>query len=262
MLTRLQNHFGTAGLIVAIVALTAALSGGAYAASGGLSGKQKKEVEKIAKKFAGKPGATGPAGATGSAGAPGKDGTNGTNGTNGKGTETGTATASECPEGGATVQVAGEPGTKKKICNGSPWPAGGTLPSGESLTGTWAVGRTGVTPEVGASTFVYAPISFPIPLVAAGEDENGEVDNEIPVTYLTKAAPPTAGCPGSFDAPAAEPGNLCVYTAQSNEVEFSEETNPENGLGGFGAGKSGVVMVFKMNTAVARARGSWVLTAP
>jgi hypothetical protein len=38
MFSRLQKHFGTAGLIVAIAALIAALAGGAIAATGGSSG--------------------------------------------------------------------------------------------------------------------------------------------------------------------------------------------------------------------------------
>src|SRR3977135_3938804 len=71
---RLKEPFGKAGLTVAICALVLAMVGGAYAA-GALSGKQKKEVEKIAKKFAGKPGAAGLAGPVGA---------NGTNGTAGK----------------------------------------------------------------------------------------------------------------------------------------------------------------------------------
>ena len=52
MLTRIHRKLGTAGFVISIVALVAALGGGAYAASGGLTGKQKKEVEKIAKKYA------------------------------------------------------------------------------------------------------------------------------------------------------------------------------------------------------------------
>ena len=54
----IREPFGTAGLIVACVALVLALTGAAFAAAG-LTGKQKKEVEKIAKKYAGKPGAAG-----------------------------------------------------------------------------------------------------------------------------------------------------------------------------------------------------------
>jgi hypothetical protein len=80
---RLKEPFGKAGLTVAMLALVVAMAGGAYAATGGgngkaataskakskksknknsnagLSGKQKKEVKKIAKQevetFAGKP---------------------------------------------------------------------------------------------------------------------------------------------------------------------------------------------------------------
>src|SRR6476469_4583933 len=78
-----REPFGKAGLIVACGALVFAMVGGAYAA-GALSGKQKKEVEKIAKKYAGKTGPAGPQGPAGSAGTNGKDGTNGTNGINGK----------------------------------------------------------------------------------------------------------------------------------------------------------------------------------
>ena len=66
----IREPFGKAGLIVGVIALVFAMLGGAYAASA-LSGKQKKEVEKIAKKFVGKPGA------------PGANGTNGEDGTTG-----------------------------------------------------------------------------------------------------------------------------------------------------------------------------------
>src|SRR4051794_38320152 len=79
----IREPFGTAGLIVACIALIAALTGGAYAASGGLTAKQKKEVKKIAKQFAGKPGAPGTAGAKGDTGGKGDTGAAGTNGTNG-----------------------------------------------------------------------------------------------------------------------------------------------------------------------------------
>src|SRR4051812_37822953 len=75
MYRRYKERFGTVGVALGVIALILALGGTALAASGALTGKQKKEVEKIAKKYAGKPGAPG---------APGTAGTNGTNGTNGK----------------------------------------------------------------------------------------------------------------------------------------------------------------------------------
>jgi hypothetical protein len=146
MISSMRERFGTAGLIVAIFALVVALSGGAYAASGGgLTGKQKKEVEKIAKKFAGKPG---PAGANGTNGA------NGANGTNG---------------------AAGPQGPK-----GDPGLTGFTsvLPKGSTETGTWASAYEEVGLLVGISFSI--PLKEPLdaahviaePLGYNGEDEN------------------------------------------------------------------------------------------
>lgn len=68
-----REPFGKAGLTVAVVALVFAMIGGAYAA-GTLTGKQKKEVEKIAKKFAGKNGSAGQPGSPGKDGSPGAAG--------------------------------------------------------------------------------------------------------------------------------------------------------------------------------------------
>src|SRR3954454_3312011 len=44
---RFQARFGTAGIVIGVIALAMAMVTGAYAAGGGLSGKQKKEVSKI-----------------------------------------------------------------------------------------------------------------------------------------------------------------------------------------------------------------------
>jgi hypothetical protein len=121
-LRAIREPFGKAGLTVAILALVFAMVGGAYAASGGLTGKQKKEVEKIAKKYAGKTGPAGSQGPAGPAGAKGDTGTNGkdgTNGTNGK----------EGPEG-----KQGKDGTTGFT---------ETLPSGETETGSEGSGEGG-----------------------------------------------------------------------------------------------------------------------
>ncbi len=262
MLSKFRNRFGAPG-VLAVIALVFAMVGGAYAASDALNGKQKKEVKKIAQTEAKKFATAGPAGPAGPAGKDGTNGTNGANGANGKSAETGTATLGECPNGGATVQVGGEAATKKKICNGaegSPWTTGGVLPPGKSLTGTWTVGRTGVA----TPTIVFSPVSFSLPLAAAGEENEatGEAENKIPVTIMTKASLPTAGCPGSVADPEAAPGNLCVYVVQSFETTFSEERNPENNLSLEGAGRSGALLGFTLASATASARGSWVLTAP
>jgi hypothetical protein len=135
----IREPFGKAGLTVAVLALVMAMVGGAYAASGALTGKQKKEVEKIAKKFAGKPGA------------PGAAGTNGTNGTNGKDGTNGTK---------------GDPGAKGE--KGDTGPAGPlleTLPSGKSVTGMWSYINAASEEEV-------VTISYPVRLAAPVETAN------------------------------------------------------------------------------------------
>jgi len=160
--------FGKAGLTVAILALVLAMVGGAWAA-GGLTGQQEKQVKKIAKKYAGKPGPVGPAGPAG---------TNGTNGTNGK--------------NGAP----GAPGPK-----GSPWTAGGVLPSEKTETGSWSGGAVNLPEGEQQDTSASFPIRVePAPtfvFVPAGpEGEPGT----------------TASCPGiSGGVPTAEPGKFCVY---------------------------------------------------
>jgi Collagen triple helix repeat (20 copies) len=153
----ITEPFGKAGLTVAILALVMAMVGGAWAAAG-LNSKQKKEVTKIAKKFAGKPGApgaTGPAGTNGTNGAPGPKGETGAPGAPGAPGKDGKP-GEEGPEG-----APGSPGPKGDP--GNPWTAAGTLPSGSTETGTWGVNY------VTGFNLQQVPISFPIPL-AAGLD--------------------------------------------------------------------------------------------
>jgi hypothetical protein len=259
MLTKLREPFGKAGLIVAIVALIAALGGGAYAASGGLTGKQKKEVTKIAqteaKKLAGKPGANGTngtPGAKGDTGAGGSNGTNGTNGAPGKSVE-----AFEIPPGqpacgglgGAEYEVEGS-GEAAEICNGeagSPWAVGG-LPKGATETGVWTVTGSEATTFNGE---LYAPISFSVPLRAPITDstkvhfvgENGDGVN----------------CKGSVANPTAPEGSLCVYKNEVAEMTYFAIKELE-GLAFEQASKAGAYLVFNEVENHAFGRGSWAVT--
>lgn len=198
MFSRIHSKLGTAGLIVAIVAMVAALAGGAYAASG-LNPKQKKEVKKIAKseskkwskKFskrfaipgpagpagaAGPTGATGPQGPAGAPGAKGDKGDPGNDGANGKNIEVEPAFCEG--RGGATVQVEEEPGTAEEVCNGKDGmlQPGELLAKGSSLTGAWSGSLEGI----GSSANL--PISFTVPLktaptqilVKTGEDKSAQ----------------------------------------------------------------------------------------
>lgn len=219
MFSRVRERFGTAGLVVSIIALVAVLAGGAYAASGGLTGKQKKEVKKIAKKFAGKDGATGPQGPKGDPGAAGAAGKDGSDGAAGKGVVVGNAGVA-CAAGGASVEVEGSPSTKKVICNG----VSGfteTLPSGETLKGTWSVIGDESEP-------FFIPNSFGIPMASApkfiyvlASGESGwELAPDGTLGLLEEEDDVDAVCPGDVAAPEAEPGYICVYSASEAESEI------------------------------------------
>jgi hypothetical protein len=148
MKRRLTEPFGKAGLTVAILALVMALVGGAYAA-GGLTKAQEKQVTKIAKKYAGKPGAPGTAGANGTNGTSGKDGGSGQNGApgtpggDGESVEVNAYAGPQCPasenEEGAELTNASGTAYACNGAEGSPWTAGGTLPSGKTETGSWTL---------------------------------------------------------------------------------------------------------------------------
>lgn len=174
MFSRIHDKLGSAGLIVAIIALVFAMVGGAYAASDDNSGatvsakkskKKKKskgvtpaQVRKIAKQEAKKfansnPGPQGPQGVPGAQGAKGDKGDTGSKGDDGEDGATGKSvevvneSAPGCPgEEGVIYEVEGS-GTETEVCNGeegatgptgptgSPWTVGGMLPEGVTETG-------------------------------------------------------------------------------------------------------------------------------
>ena len=169
MFTRLRKHLGTAGLLVAVVALVAALGGGAVAAQsggdatasakkkkgkqGGLNAKQKRQVIAIAKRFQGS-GPAGPAGPAGPQGPKGDSGNNGGTGATGK-SVTVSGTADGCDEGGVTVQVEGDAGSAREVCNGEEGDDGLSVtntPEGEGEN----CSAGGAKLQVGAGTPTYA----------------------------------------------------------------------------------------------------------
>lgn len=282
MLQKLRDKIGTAGLIVGTVALIAALTGGAYAASGGLTGKQKKQVEGIAKKYAGKPGATGAPGVPGPIGPQGAQGTKGAQGGQGvegpKGEDgadglsvlvTQADGVTQCAGvGGAVVEVESKPGTAKPVCNGaegpegpegSPWMLGGTLPSGKTETGSWAFSAPSDETEI------RVPISFNIPLPGALFDGSELV-------HFSGESIFGNFCHSGASTPSADPGHLCVYQTTpppSNASVLSiisPTENPLEPLSGIrSAGRTGAVLYFENEAEegeLARGAGTWAVTAP
>jgi hypothetical protein len=260
----IREPFGKAGLTVAILALVLAMVGGAYAA-GALSGRQKKEVEKIAKKVGGKSGPIrvggghSTPGSRGAPGAPGANGKDGSNGADGKSVEVG-GNASGCPHGGVTVQVAGVPSTRKEICNGEDGETGftETLPSGKTETGTWA----GTVHEIGSVS-----ISFEIPLAA----DISEADTKV----IPLGGTPPAECenPGhagaaSLENPEARAGFLCVYVdnTPNSEVFAIAPTGFAAEVAHMGASTTGAFVILESTSTTGEphgaGRGTWAVTAP
>jgi hypothetical protein len=262
MYRRFHDRFGAAGVIIAVVALIAALSGTALAAKGALTGKQKKEVTKIAKKFAGKDGAPGAAGQNGAPGAPGKDGAPGTNGTDGKDGVSVTSAAFEgqkgpCDQGGSEFKAAN--GSVTYACDGQTGFVQ-ELPAAESLRGVWGTsgGPTGdysmvpitfATPVSPAPTvyYVYATGTLAIEISPAGVPS--------PVSDTTEIED---NCPGTTDEPGAAPGILCVFAAKETGATFNltDITAIE------GANEFGVVLPMFVTGDKGYAKGSWAVTAP
>lgn len=283
----IREPFGTAGLVVACVALIAALGGTAFAAAK-LSPTQKKEVEKIAKKFAGKPGAPGAPGAQGPAGPAGKDGSNGApgpkgaTGAEGATGETGatgatgdTGVAGESPEGhGFTgAEEAGPPiegkcngaggvlyeaASKEHIvCNGkegSPWTAGGVLPSGKEETGTWAFSVSGGDDEGHA----LAPFSFPIRLPEPLTSANVFYFNKTGFNEHCEGGSSTTPKVKSTVYGATEHATLCVFQGEKEHATFLEIS--QSSFSSQGASVAGGVVVFGV-TEAAHGVGAWAVKA-
>lgn len=192
---------------IAVVALVFAMSGGAFAAKSYVTGSAKDSKGKTAKR-----GPRGPKGKRGPRGPKGAVGPKGDTGPQG-------------PKGNT----------------GDPWTAGGVVPSGKSLGGTWLAG---VGPEVAPGKGLGGTsISFDIPLPAAPEI--------VIVKKEKEGEEHAAECPGSLAVPLAAPGKLCLYTALEAGLELQSVLPTP----------VGAVLTY-LGTPGTGEAGTWAVTAP
>ena len=266
--------------VLMTLALVFAMSGGAYAAGRYVITSTKQIKPSVLKQLQGKagaPGATGAQGAKGETGPAGTVGSPGKEGSPGKGGENGASVTSKeftgkkekCGEGGSEfTSVSG----KTYACNGSPWTAGGTLPSDKTETGAWSISVDKESKAVGA-------ISFTIPLAKALGAPEVHYVNETGTEQVTFTGPPsyefklesTASCPGTAAEPAATPGNLCVYQRWAEGVEtisgftkaYIHRANDNPLEFTLGAATTGALIALKSEEVVSVfANGTWAVTAP
>lgn len=254
MYRRLHNQFGTAGMILSVVAIVLALAGGAIAASGGKPGPRGKT---------GKTGKTGPQGPQGLAGTAGTNGTNGKDGAPGAPGKDGTSVSgeaipvgnAECASKAGGVKYTSASGTNA-VCNGKDGQTGftETLPSGKTETGSWAT--TGTPINFGFfGTGVLTPISFNIPLAAAptpvviGIEEGEGEPNEA-------AAIANGECVGTVESPGAGKGKLCIFT----QVFFTKNLAAVSPAFAYSAGATLLVQAVE-GTEPLSASGTWAVTA-
>jgi hypothetical protein len=266
--------------IAATMALVFALTGGAFAATGHSGGSGFKVTASAAPATTAKTktktgprgpagpkgatGATGPAGAIGSAGPTGAAGAKGENGATG-------TVGPQGPEGKAGKEgkegEEGTPGAKGET--GSPWTAGGTLPSGSTETGAWGVDTS--------SPYTITTVSFPIPLASALDEHHVHFILSEGEEYVspTKNNPTHPACLGSSAKPEATPGNFCVYTAFMRPevlapafptIEALVPPPPGANASAVGTATSGATLAFTLlesePTGLRRAYGTWAVTAP
>lgn len=236
----MKKHL-TPATVMAFIALVFAVTGGAFAATGGggngglpakvtasvrgRSGVSNRMVAVLAKAKkkgkaaptgkpgprgpAGPAGVAGPAGPAGPAGAKGETGATGGPGNTGEKGATG-ATGKEGPAG-----PAGPEGSFDK-----------TLPEGRTLTGEWEV----YLDAAGSTSSQVDAVSFDIPLAKAPAVHYLREDGKEPYfdeTTGKEEQREQSACLGSAALPTALPGNLCIY-ASFEENLLKEFAAPYN----------------------------------
>ncbi len=215
-------------------------------------------------------GKVGPAGPAGPAGADGQNGENGQDGADGTDGESVSVSAEppggNCPDAGYKLSSAD--GTDY-VCNGangadgSPWTAGGTLPSGSTQTGGWSFTADG-SEFSNPMGFVPVAVSFNVPLASETPAANAHYvsSNPAPAECENDDHPGAA----SVGNPEASPGHFCVYQSAlgSSGTTVTNLGIARLDLSDAGTSAGGALILFSGTPPVTGAIGgfgSWAVTA-
>jgi hypothetical protein len=170
----------------------------------------------------------------------------------------------ECKEGGTKLKVEGTSGSSH-VCNGSngsPWTAGGTLPSKATETGAYFVtSENGTGPVEG---YAMSAVSFNVPLAS------GLAEGQIIIVTPSSTAEQKENCENpehagvaSVSNPEAKPGFLCVYQTSANNMKEAETIVVDLSFANIDAtSASGALIAYAPTAAGAFVYGTWAVTAP
>ena len=283
MLKKVRKQI-TPATVMAFVALVFAITGGAFAATGGGSGgsspshatltasaaKAKAKTKAGPRGPAGPKGATGATGATGPAGATGPGGpagpaggtgltgNTGSNGTSVTSKEQSTGTLGPCKAGGSEFTSASG---ATYACNGAKGATGpegpsgsfgGPLPPEKTETGTWSV-----APGIATGFSAFVAVSFPAPLEAVIQNEHEHV---FFVTEAEANSKANANCPGNAEDPQAAVGDFCFYVGSGENLKYEGTSSPA--FRAATVGTSGGFVSLGATAQPAYGSGAWAVTAP
>jgi hypothetical protein len=290
MLASLRKHITYAN-IAATLAVVFAMSGGAYALSGGghqpatdasaFSAHIAKKVKKRSKSVSGARGPAGPRGATGAAGPQGPAGAAGEKGPAGEKGAAGAAgkEGTQGPQGPAGPQGAQGPKGESVVSEkfegkqGTCEDGGSEFKIGSSTTyacnGKSGSGGSGGTLEQGKTEMGYWSVStagssplgpdtalltvnYPIPLA--------KEKTKITAVYLKPGQSSSKECPGRPGEPEAAEGYLCVYPFQQVDIGEVEPEDFTSFAFGYPLGFEGVNAKDEP-TPEGWAFGTWAVTA-
>jgi hypothetical protein len=248
---RLHARLGTAGLVVAVIALVFALAGGAIAANNNSATASKAGPRGKTGKT-GKTGPQGPKGDAGPAGPQGPKGDAGSQGGVGPAGPAGVGTAGPTGPTGKTGTTGVTGATGVTGTTGVTGPAGPTcnedgeclLPVGATETGVWSFRAINVAK---ASISISYPLRIPGGLTYhyVKWSEQGSVPPAVPECPSIEAAEPEA-----------LPGNLCVYEGEEgSESQLTNAAVPVKVLGSLDF-SSGVPLNFALTNPANEARGT------